>query len=163
MTNPTTPDVVIGEMRPWSDRHEGSFLAGGPVLAELLDGVRDAGRVLVLGPTQDEIIGALAEQAASVNVLVRSTTDAETVRQALGASADVVVGGLEAFTPEAGGRYDTIVAVDGLAASAKFVRLYLPVRRAESHRPVGHEARGPARRPGRISPGRHERPRHAAF
>lgn len=114
MSTPTTPDVVLGEMRPWSDRSEGSFPAGGPVLAELTDRLPISGSVLFLGPTQDEIVQIVAGKADRVDALVRSTTDAEVLREKFGETVNVTVGGLDGYAKEQSGQFDVVVALDGL-------------------------------------------------
>lgn len=124
MTTPSSPDVVIGEMRPWSDRAEGSFPAGGPVLEQLVADLDVHGDVLVIGPTSDALVTQLAQRARRVDVLIRSTTDAELVRDAFASThpdvVNVTVGDIAAYAAQQEGTFDLVLAVDGLDRAVTF-------------------------------------------
>lgn len=112
--------VMIGaEMLNWSDLRpvDGRPAAGGPAAAALLDRVlTPADTVLVAGPHSLELIERVAATAATVDVLVRSTPDAEEIAERLAESpVRVFSGALDRFGPGHGGQdYSVVVALDGL-------------------------------------------------
>lgn len=112
--------VMIGaEMLNWSDLHpvDGRPATGGPAAAALLASVlTGSDTVLVAGPHSLELIEQVAAKAAAVDVLVRSTPDAEEIAEHLAESpVQVFSGALDRFGPDHGRQdYSLVVALDGL-------------------------------------------------
>ncbi len=115
---PETKAVLLGaELLNWSDLDPGNARPslGGPATLELLGAVLSGSpRVLVAGPHTLEVIEYVAERAGSLDVLLRSYADAETVAERF-ERARVFAGGLDRFTDEHGSAsYDLVVALDGI-------------------------------------------------
>ena len=112
--------VMIGaEMLNWSDLHpeDGRPATGGPVPAAVLAAVlTPTDSVLLAGPHSLELIEQIAGQVASVDVLVRSSPDAEEIAAALTERpVRVFCGAIDRFSAEHGETsYDVVVALDGL-------------------------------------------------
>jgi hypothetical protein len=112
--------IMVGaEMLNWSDLHpeDGRPATGGPVPIALLDAVlTTSDSVLVAGPHSLELIEQVAGRVAAVDVLVRSTPDAEEIAAQLAElPVRVFCGALDRFGPDHGeSSYDVVVALDGL-------------------------------------------------
>jgi hypothetical protein len=116
---PVTRSILVGaEMLNWSDLHpvDARPTAAGPAAAALLDAALTATDcVLLAGPHSLELITAIADRVASLDILVRSAPDAEEIAELLDARSRVFCGALDRFTPAHGSsEYDVIVALDGL-------------------------------------------------
>jgi hypothetical protein len=100
-----TVTLIGGEMPLWSDLDatHGPLPAGGAALRPLLGAI--AGRTLVVGPHDPDLIAALP--VSDVTVLVRSESDAAVLDRYA-----VLCGSLEKVPAVAA--YDTVVAFDGL-------------------------------------------------
>ena len=114
---PETRAVLLGaELLNWSDLEplNAEPPLGGPAALELLGAVlTGAQHVLLAGPHTLEVIGYVAERAGSLDVLLRSFADAESVAERY--DARVFAGGLDRFGAEHGeASYDVIVALDGI-------------------------------------------------
>jgi hypothetical protein len=113
-----TRSILVGaEMLNWSDLHpvDARPPAAGPAASALLDATLSAtDSVLLAGPHSLDLITAVADRVASVDILVRSAPDAEEIAEFLD-SSQVFCGALDRFTPAHGSsEYDVIVALDGL-------------------------------------------------
>jgi len=115
---PVTRSILVGaEMLNWSDLHpvDARPPAAGPAASALLDAALSAtDSVLLAGPHSLDLITAIADRVASLDILVRSAPDAEEIAELLD-SSQVFCGALDRFTPAHGSsEYDVIVALDGL-------------------------------------------------
>lgn len=111
---PTTLRAVPGEMQPWTDLGEPTGPVRGPVVLRWLDEVLPrGGRWLVAGPHDAAVLRLALGRADAVTLLLRSPSDAETVRGLVPEDLDIVVGALDAL-PSDGPQHDVVVAVDGL-------------------------------------------------
>lgn len=114
---PQTLATLLGaEMLDWSDLEPGGrgrAALGGPaaiaLVGEVLTGTE---RVLVAGPHALELYAAIAAKAASVDAVVRSYADGETIAAT---GVTVYTGGFDRFTEDHGrAGYDVVVALDGV-------------------------------------------------
>ncbi|MFF0266577.1 hypothetical protein [Kribbella sp. NPDC004536] len=112
----TRSNLVGGEMLNWSDLHPGDArpAAAGPAAAALLTAtLKPDHTVLVAGPHAAELVGAVASQVTSVDLLVRSAPDAEELAELIGETkGEAYCGSLDRFAEDT--QYDVIVALDGL-------------------------------------------------
>jgi hypothetical protein len=117
---PVTRSILVGaEMLNWSDLYpvDARPTAAGPAASALLDAALSAtDSVLLAGPHSLDLITAIADRVASVDILVRSAPDAEEIAELLeDRPGQVFCGALDRFTPAHGSsEYDVIVALDGL-------------------------------------------------
>ncbi|GAA4926879.1 hypothetical protein [Actinoplanes utahensis] len=109
MTDQTLPPIVRGEIQPWTDRNP----TGGPVLAAFLADLlpASAGRILVAGPHDTDVLELAASRAGEVTVLLRSVSDAEALR---GGKYTVVTGALDGLAEAVTTPFDVVIAADGL-------------------------------------------------
>jgi hypothetical protein len=110
-------DTVRGEIQPWTDYESHRKPAGGAVLRAFLDDVlpESASRALVAGPHGADVIELVAGRSAHLTVLVRSVSDAATLRERNArAGVTVVAGALDGLADHGAEPYDVVVAADGL-------------------------------------------------
>jgi hypothetical protein len=124
MTSPGIQDTLTaritligGEMQNWSDldtsRGAGPFTSPlvTPMLERLLDGSMT---VLVISPTAPWLLEQIADRVGALDILIRSSPDAQTLNLRLtGRPVRIFCGGLDRFTGTPG-RYDAVVALDGI-------------------------------------------------
>jgi hypothetical protein len=144
-TTPTHTDTVRGEIQPWTDYESYRKPAGGPVLCAFLGDVlpESASRALVAGPHGADVIELVAGRSAHVTVLVRSVSDAATLRERFGGAAvTVLAGALDGLVDHGAEPYDVVVAADGLdrVLGADSPALDWPQRAALLHRLATPEA-----------------------
>jgi hypothetical protein len=109
VTETKLPPIVRGEIQPWTDRDA----TGGPVLTAFLADLlpATAGRVLVAGPHDADVLDLVASRSGDVTVLLRSVSDAEKLR---GGPWAVVTGALDGLADEKPAPFDVVIAADGL-------------------------------------------------
>jgi hypothetical protein len=107
-------EIVRGEIQPWTDYASYRRPAGGPALLALLADLlpANAARALIAGPHDQEVIELAAARSAHLTVLVRSVSDAVTLREAVTAAHVTVIAG--ALDGLATAPYDVVLAADGL-------------------------------------------------
>ena len=113
---PTRATLLGAEMLNWSDLEphgRGRPALGGPAAVALVQEVLTGSeKVLVAGPHALEVYAAIAQRAESVDAVVRSYSDGETVA---GHGVTVYTGGFDRFGLDHGrADYDVIVALDGV-------------------------------------------------
>jgi hypothetical protein len=116
-TKPTSTEIVRGEIQPWTDYESYRKPAGGPVLRAFLDDLlpASASRTLVAGPHGADVVELVAGRSAHVTVLVRSVSDAATLReQFAGAGVTVLAGALDGLADHGIEPFDVVLAADGL-------------------------------------------------
>ena len=109
--------LIGGEMQNWSDHDQdkgsGPFTSPlvVPMLRKLLDRTMS---VLVVGPTAPWLLERIAEQVGSLDIVLRSSIDAQALNMRLnGKPVRIYCGGFDRFagTP---GQYDAVLALDGI-------------------------------------------------
>jgi hypothetical protein len=115
--------LIGGETQNWSDqdRSRGTGPFAGPLVLPVLRQVLDQSMtVLVVGPTAPWLLEQIADLSGSLDVLVRSWPDAQSLDLRLeGKPVRIFCGGFENF-PGPSGQYDAVLALDGIP------RLYTP-------------------------------------
>lgn len=109
--------LIGGEMQNWSDfdpgKGSGPFTSAlvVPMLRQLLD---KSMSVLVVGPTSPWLLERIAEQVGSLDVVLRSSIDAQTLVMRLTDKAvRIFCGGFDRFTGRTG-EYDAVLVLDGI-------------------------------------------------
>src|SRR5918992_213512 len=125
--------LIGGGMFSWSDDDAaaGRLPAGSGVLTELAARTLPrAGRALVLGPHDRQLVDLVVDRCAEVTCLLRSLPDARALAERHADHRGLIVqcGGLDAFTARE--PYDVVVAFDGFGRLLSVDRLDL--RSAES-------------------------------
>ncbi|MCA2217353.1 hypothetical protein [Jidongwangia harbinensis] len=116
-TKPNPTEIVRGEIQPWTDYESYRKPAGGPVLRAFLDDLlpESASRTLVAGPHGADVVELVAGRSAHVTVLVRSVSDAATLRERFaGAEVTVLAGALDGLVDHGTEPFDVVLAADGL-------------------------------------------------
>ncbi|MGZ0149289.1 hypothetical protein ACXJJ3_19630 [Kribbella sp. WER1] len=118
----TRSNLVGGEMLNWSDLHPGDArpAAAGPAATALLAAtLTPDDSVLVAGPHAADLVEAVAAQVTSVDLLLRSASDAEELAELLDTTkGQVFCGSLDRFALDeksgGDGGYDVVVVLDGV-------------------------------------------------
>ncbi|GAA1591588.1 hypothetical protein [Actinoplanes couchii] len=114
MTDRTMPTVVRGEVQPWTDRNP----AGGPALTGFLADLLPAraGRTLIAGPHDSDVLALAASRSDDVTVLLRSVSDAQALAAAQPPDGGyaVVTGSLDGLADAKPEPFDVVIAADGL-------------------------------------------------
>jgi hypothetical protein len=109
----TDVQIVRGELQPWTDHNP----TGGAALLALLDDLlpQRAERTLVVGPHTTEVIELAAARSAAVSVLVRSVSDAQTLRSEITSEhVTIITGALDGLALAKPEPFDVVIAADGL-------------------------------------------------